>query len=59
MGQVQPVLTVCLHHLRDVEPLTHSHDAHTIVEIKGITGKRRSGSGFSRRGDLALRRPDV
>lgn len=36
---MQRVLTVHLRHLRDVEPLTHPHDTHAIVEVKGITGK--------------------
>lgn len=41
--QVGCVLTVCLHHPRDVEPLTHPHDTHAIVEIESITGKRGGG----------------
>lgn len=32
--------TVSLHHSGDVQPVLHSHQAHAVLEIKGITGKR-------------------
>lgn len=36
---MQCVLTVHLHHLGDIEPLTHPQDTHAVVEVKGIAGK--------------------
>ena len=36
---MQCVLTVHLHHLGDVEPLTHPQNTHAVVEVKGIAGK--------------------
>lgn len=38
-----PVLTVCLQCLGDIEALMHPHDAHPVVEVKGITRKKMQG----------------
>ena len=40
---MQCVLTVHLHHLGDIEPLTHPQDTHAVVEVKGIAGKEMWG----------------
>lgn len=40
---MQRVLTMRLQRLRDVETLTHPHDTHPVVEVKGITRKKMQG----------------
>lgn len=44
MGPIS-TLTVSLRHAGDVQPLLHPQQAHAVLEIKGIAGRRKKAAG--------------
>lgn len=44
MGPIS-TLTVSLHHAGDVQLLLHPQQAHAVLEIKGIAGRRKKAAG--------------